>query len=167
MRILVFLHGTTIMHRAALGQTREERVKQVKRRDPSVTDYTAYVPVSNAVAKLARWQGQGADILYLSSHRMAENVAKDADVLERFGFPTGELLFRQPGEDYADVARRAMPDVLIEDDCESIGGQVQMTYPHLWPEEKARITGIVVREFEGIDHLLDTLVDLQGLREDS
>lgn len=155
MRILVFLHGTTIMHRTALGHSREERVAQVKRREPSVADFAAYVPIGNAVEKLTRWQQYGAEMLYLSSHRKAESVAKDAAVLQRYGFPSGEILYRQPGESYADVARRARPDVLIEDDCESIGGEIEMTYPHLQPEERARITGIVVREFEGIDHLPD------------
>jgi hypothetical protein len=164
MRILVFLHGTTIMHRAALGHTRQERVEQVKQQDPSVADYAAYVPVGDAVAKLAHWQRQGADICYLSSHRKPEHVAKDAAVLARFGFPAGEVLFRHPGESYAAVARMAMPDVLIEDDCESIGGEVEMTYPQLRPEEQAHITGIVVREFAGIDHLPNMLVDLQGIR---
>jgi hypothetical protein len=167
MRFLIFLHGTTIMHRAAVGHTREERVEQVQQRDPSVADYAAYVPVGEAVAKLAQWQRQGAQICYLSSHRKPEDVAKDAAVLERFGFPAGEVLFRQPGESYADVARRAMPDVLIEDDCESIGGEVEMTYPHLRPGEQARITGIVVREFEGIEHLPDTLGELWGMRAEN
>jgi hypothetical protein len=163
MRILVFLHGTTIMHQAALDQIREERVEQVKRRDPSVRDYATYVPVGNAVAKLAGWQRQGAELCYLSSHRSQTDVAKDAAVLERFGFPPGQVLFRQPGETYADAARRAMPDVLIEDDCASIGGEIEMTYPHLRREEQERITGIVVREFEGIDHLPDALADLQAV----
>ena len=156
LRILVFQHGTTIMHRTALGHSREERVEQVKLRDPSIKEYATYVPVGEAVAKLRRWEQQGAEILYLSSHRKPEDVARDAYVLERFGFPAGEMLFRRDSESSADVARRAMPDVIIEDDCESIGGQVEMTYPHLQPEEQARIVGIVVREFEGIDHLPDT-----------
>lgn len=160
MRILVFLHGTTIMHRAALGHSRAERVAQVKQREPSVADFAAYVPIGAAVEKLTRWQQSGVEILYLSSHRKAENVARDASVLQRCGFPSGEILFRQPGESYVDVARRARPDVLIEDDCESIGGEVEMTYPHLQPEEQARITGIGVREFEGIDHLPDDSMEL-------
>jgi cobyric acid synthase len=103
---------------------------------------------------------QGAEIVYLSSHRKPENVAMDASVLERFGFPAGEVLCRQEGQSYAAVARRVMPDVIIEDDCESIGGHVEMTYPHLPAEDQARIAGIVVHEFEGIDHLPDTLAHL-------
>jgi hypothetical protein len=49
MKILIFLHGTLIMHKSAEGKTREERVKQVMDGDPSVHDYASYIPVGNAV----------------------------------------------------------------------------------------------------------------------
>lgn len=160
MRILVFLHGTTIVHAAGAGLPREERVRQVREHHPSVRDYAAYMPIGGAAAKLRRWQKQGAEIAYLSSHRTPEDVAKDAAVLRRYEFPEGEVCFRQPGEDYGAAAERAQPDVLIEDDCESIGGAVEMTYPHLRAELRERVTSIVVREFEGIDHLPDDIAAL-------
>ena len=47
------------------------------------------------------------------------------------------------------------PDVLIEDDCKSIGGPRQMCITHVSPEVKRGITSIVVREFRGIDHLAE------------
>lgn len=53
MKIMVFLHGTAIMHKNAVGRMREERVKQVLgRRDESLYDFASYVPVDNAVRKL-------------------------------------------------------------------------------------------------------------------
>lgn len=155
MKIMVFLHGTAIMHRNALGRTREERVKQVLDGDKSVHDFASYVPVGNAVRKLQVWEEQGAEIVYLSSHKKAEDVEKDKVVLRNYGFPDGEVFFRQSGEQYSDVAERVLPDVLIEDDCESIGGEKEMTYPHIRPEIKAKIKSIVVKEFGGIDHLPD------------
>ena len=123
------------------------------------------MPVGEAVATLARWQGQGAQICYLSSHRRPQHVAQDIAVLKHFGLPAGEVLFGQPADGYADVARRALPDVLIEDECESLGGEVEMTYPHLRADAQARVTGIVVREFEEIDHLPDLLLEVGGVRE--
>ena len=39
--LLIFLHGTTIMHRNAAGKTREERVKQSLGREESVLDYVS------------------------------------------------------------------------------------------------------------------------------
>ena len=53
-----------------------------------------------------------------------------------------------------------MPDLLIEDDCRSIGGEAEMTYPHIDPGKKIFIQSIVVREFSGIDHLPDNLDEL-------
>jgi hypothetical protein len=121
MKILAFLHGTTIMHATALDRTREERVAQVRDRDPSVHDYASYVPVGNASEKLRTWERQGAEIAYMSSHRKPEDVAHDQAVLRRYGFPRGLMLYRQAEETYGDTAARVLPDVLIEDDCESIG----------------------------------------------
>ena len=157
MKIMVFLHGTAIMHRAALGKERRERVQQVFERDPSIRNFASYVPVDNSVRKLQAWSGQGAEIVYLSSHKKVEDVESDKIVLRNYDFPEGDVYFRQGDESYADVAERVLPDVLIEDDCESIGGEKEMTYPHIKPERKARIKSIVVREFIGIDHLPDEL----------
>ncbi|HET7421282.1 MAG TPA: hypothetical protein VFL27_12975 [Candidatus Dormibacteraeota bacterium] len=158
--MLVFLHGTTIMHPSAIGRTRAERVEQVRRaEDPGLRDYGSYVPVGDAVAKLRRWQDQGAEIVYLSSHRNPDDVALDASVLERFGFPQGRILARRRGESYGDIAGREMPDLLIEDDCESTGAS-EITFPQIAPELRARITSIIVPEFGGLDHLPDALSEL-------
>ncbi len=157
MKIMVFLHGTSIMHRAALGKTREERVQQVIAGAESVRDFASSIPVDGAVQKLDAWRQQGAEMVYLSSHTHEADVKKDRAVLQRYGFPAGPIYYRQNGEQYADVAAAVLPDVLIEDDCESIGGEPEMTYPHLDPEVRPRIKSIVVKEFQGIDHLPDDL----------
>ncbi|HLW00655.1 MAG TPA: hypothetical protein VKT82_18505 [Ktedonobacterales bacterium] len=161
MKLLIFLQGTTIMHRNATGHTRAERVQQVHAQEASVRDYAAYVPVGDAVHKLCRWSEQGAEIVYLSSHKRPDDVNKDQVVLRAYGFPAGQIAFCQEGERYQDVAERVLPDILIEDDCESIGGTIEMTYPHIRPEVQASITSIVVKEFEGIDHLPDDLATLR------
>lgn len=162
MKIMVFLHGTAIMHRGALGRTREERVQQVRDGEASIHDYASYMPVGQAAAKLRAWRDQGAEIVYLSSRRQADAIEQDRLVLQAYDFPAGPIYFRRDDERYCDVAERVMPDVLIEDDCESIGGERQMTYPHLGPEARARVQSIVVREFGGLDHLPDDLAALRG-----
>ncbi len=81
MKILIFLHGTTIMHKSGLGRTREWRVRQVVEKDKSIFDYASYVPVGDAVKKLQNWKKQGAEILYLSSHENSNDVEKDKFVL--------------------------------------------------------------------------------------
>lgn len=160
MKILVFLHGTTIMHKAAIGHAREEIVNQVIAGDKSVHDYASYVPVGQAVKKLKAWQQQGVEILYLSSHETMEDVEKDKSVLKKHGFPDGQVLFRQKGKQYQDIAERIVPDVLIEDDCESIGGEAEMTITQVKPAIKTKIKSIVVKEFGGVDHLPDKISEL-------
>ncbi len=158
MKILIFLQGTTIMHRNAAGKTREERVRQsLGKEDPTLDDYESYVPVGNAVGKLDNWINQGAEIIYLSAHEHEVDVEKDKLVLRKFNFPEGDVLFRKDGETYKDIAERIIPDVLIEDDCESIGGEKEMTITFVRSDIKQRIKLIVVKEFQGIDHLPDEI----------
>lgn len=160
VRIMVFLHGTVIMHRGGVGKTPVERGQQVRDREASVHRYEDYVPIGDACEKLHRWQREGAEIVYLSSHRNAEDVEKDRLVLARHGFPGGPVLYRRGAQTYADLAERALPAVLIEDDCESIGGEAQMTYPHVRPDLQRAIRSIVVPEFAGIDDLPAALEEL-------
>jgi hypothetical protein len=153
MKILIFTEGTIIMHKNAVGHTRDEIVQQVEDKEESVHDYKSYVPVANAVKKLQNWKNDGAEILYLTSRRKPEEIQQIQNVLKKFKFPDGQLLFRQKDEEYKDVAERIIPDVLIEDDCESIGGIDEMTITHVKPEIKKIISSIPIKEFGGIDHL--------------
>jgi len=161
-RILVFLHGTTIMHRGGLSIGREERVAQVRAGERSVGDFASYVPIGNAPDTLRRWEAAGAELAYLSSHRAPADLAADESVVRRYGFPRGAVHHRRDAETYADVVARVEPDVLIEDDCESIGGAAEMVSPHLSPDLRSRITSVVVLEFGGIDGLPDRPDDLLG-----
>lgn len=148
------------MHAEAVGLARVEIVRQIRERKIAIIDYAAHVPIGHAVEKLRTWQHQGAQIVYLTSRTKPDQVAAIQNVLKRHGFPEGELFYRRSGEAYADVAERVMPDVLIEDDCASIGGESEMTYPHLKPTVQARIQSITVPEFGGIDHLTNHLAEL-------
>ena len=150
------------MHKNAKGLTREEIIKQALEGDESIHDYALYIPVGNAVKELQEWKEQGAKICYLSSHKNAKDVEKDKFVLKKYTFPDGQIFYRRNGEEYKDVVERIrpLPDVIVEDDCESIGGKVKMVYPNLKPELKNRIKSIVVREFEGIDYIPDKISEL-------
>jgi hypothetical protein len=162
MKILVFLHGTTIMHKNAKGLARREIVEQVMESEESIHDYVSYIPVGNPVKKLQEWKGQGAEICYLSSHRNAKDVEKDKSVLKKYAFPDGQIFYRRNKEEYKDVVERIrpLPDLIVEDDCESIGGKVEMVYPNLKPEPKNKIKSIVVKEFHGIDCIPDKISEL-------
>ncbi|MBU0476672.1 hypothetical protein KKB68_01510, partial [Patescibacteria group bacterium] len=80
---------------------------------------------------------------------------------QRYNFPEGEVLYRKDGESYKGLAEKIIPDVLIEDDCESIGGEKEMTITFVRPYIKRRTKSVVVKEFQGIDHLPD---DIKSLR---
>lgn len=185
MTILIFTEGTVLMHSSAKGKTREEIVQQSKEfgiqmeekslafQDTAsygtdsggIHDYQGYIPVHNAVEKIKKFKKQGATIFYLTSRRVKEEIEAIRNVLEKNDFPDSQnLLYRQQGEDYKDVAERLMPDILIEDNCESIGGEKEMTYIHMSGDAKARVHSITVKEFSGIDYLPDNLGQLKTYR---
>ena len=178
MKILVFTEGTILMHRNAKGVSRDEAVRQskqagiqqeartlsydtksLKEAEPgSPYDFTSYIPVRHAAEKLMRWKKQGAIILYLTSRRIKKEVEAIRTILKKYSFPdANNLYFRHQGEDYKDVAEKLMPDIIVEDDCESIGGEIEMTYPHIKTDLKERIKPIIVKELGGIDDLPDNL----------
>ncbi|MFH1631205.1 MAG: methyltransferase domain-containing protein [Candidatus Aenigmatarchaeota archaeon] len=177
IKIMVFLHGTTIMHKTAFGVSAKERLKQVARGDKSVCDQSSYVPIGNVIKKLKKWKAQGADILYLSpltkskSVRVDERASeKDFDgeksVLLRYGFPKGRLYHRKTGEQYKDIVEKAIPDVLIEDDCKSIGGVKEMSITYVRSNIKKKIVSMIVKEFNGIDNLPDDIHDFGVIHMD-
>jgi hypothetical protein len=155
MRIGVFLHGTAIMHAAAARVQRDERVQQVRHREPSVRDFAAYVPTPGSVEKLVAWQRCGATIVYLSSHRRHDSVRADESVLGRYGFPVGAVYWRREGEEYGSLVERLGLDVLVEDDCESIGGTAQTCAAQLSPAGRQSVRCIVLPEFSGLSDLPD------------
>lgn len=160
MRIMVFTEGTIFTHSDWIGLAREEIVRRVK--EGESPDYAGIIPIGNAAGKLQAWSHAGAEIIYLTSRRKPIEVEQVKEVLQRYDFPMGQLFFRETGEEYKDVAERAKPDIIVEDDCESIGGEIEMTYPGIRPEIKAEIVSVVVKEFGGIDHLLGIPSDLMS-----
>ncbi len=161
MKILIFTEGTLLMHENAVWHSREEIVQQVKNKDPSVKNYSSYVPIGRCIDKLKEWKEKGAVLIYLTSRTTPEEIEAIQNVLTLYEFPEGKLEHRKKlagalgllSEGYKDVVERIMPDILIEDDCESIGGEKEMCYPNVKPEIKSRIKSIVVKEFEGIDNV--------------
>jgi hypothetical protein len=151
------------MHKGARGYSRNVVVRQVlERKDPSLYDWKSYIPIGNAAHKLRLWKNQGAEIMYLTSRTKTTEIEDIKNVLQKNSFPEGKLIFRRKGEEYRDVAERTFPEIIVEDDCESIGGKEQMTYTHIKPELRKRIRSIVVKEFGGTDHLSDNISSLNA-----
>ena len=160
MKILIFTEGTILMHKSALGHTREQTVRQALENKSAVKNFSEYVPTGNAIGKIRMWKEQGGEIIYFSSRRTSEQLNDIRSVLEKYNFPAGEFEYRKGGETYKDAGERIVPDILIEDDCETIGGEKEMTYPHIAVEARGKIKSVVVKEFEGIDHLPDDISSL-------
>lgn len=114
--------------------------------------HNSYVPIGRAVELIKSWEEQGANIVYCTSRK--KKAANDmADILKKYGFAGTFLTAREPKESYADIVEVLQPDILIEDDCKSIGGAWQMCITKVSPQIKQKIKSIVVPEFKGIDHL--------------
>lgn len=156
------------MHKSTTGLTREQIVTQViDGKDPSLHDWKHYIPIGNGACKVGLWKKQGAEIFYLTSRTKRTDVEAISHVLQKYRFPSGQLLYRKDRQQYKDVAEKVFPDIIVEDDCNSIGGEDEMTYAHIRPELKRRIRLVKVKEFEGIDHLpedIHILMCWQGQR---
>lgn len=164
MIILIFTEGTILMHSDAAGKLREDIIRQIADNSASVEDYAAYIPIGNASQKINNWVKQGAVIYYLTSRTSRKEINDIKNVLIRYDFPlNNNILFRKENESYSDVAEQLKPDVLIEDDCESIGGEAEMTITNMKPELKSKIKSVVMKEFEGIGHLPDNISNLRPL----
>jgi hypothetical protein len=116
-----------------------------------------YIPVKNSVAKIEKWRSQGAKIGYLTSRKSQESVHAIKEQLLRFGFEGDFLYSRSKGETYKNVVEALCPDILIEDDCKSIGGACQTAIRWVDKTLKSKIHSIIVKEFCGIEHLPDSL----------
>lgn len=64
-----------------------------------------------------------------------------------------EILCREKGEQYSEIVERIRPNILIEDDCKSIGGQKEWCITNVRNELKEGILSIIVPEFKGIDDI--------------
>jgi len=165
MKILIFTEGTALMHASARYVSREERVKQSSSKSDDVKNFRNYIPNGNAVLKIQNWKNQGAEIYYLTSSTTPKKVDDTCFVLRKYNFPDHQnLLFRKENEAYKDVAEQLMPAIFIEDDCESIGGEIEMTYPHIHSELQKKIHSIIVKEFAGIDHLPSDIKNLKTFK---
>ena len=64
-----------------------------------------------------------------------------------------KILCREKEEQYNDLVESILPDILIEDDCKSIGGEKEWCITNVKEEIKKNIKSIIVEEFRGIDNI--------------
>lgn len=143
--IMVFAEGTILKSKSWL----------------SLYNHNTYIPIGNAVSIIESWQSQGANIIYCTS-RKKKQAEKIASLIKKHGFKGSLLVAREQKESYKDIVEMLQPDILIEDDCKSIGGAWQMCITKVNPEIKEKIVSIIVPEFKGIDSLNIDIERLQG-----
>ena len=83
-----------------------------------------------------------------------------AELLSKYSFVGVYLVARESRESYKDIIEELKPNILIEDDCKSIGGSWQMCIHKVEPRIKEKIKSIVVAEFKGIDQLTTEVNEL-------
>lgn len=123
-------------------------------------NHASYIPINNAVKIIKTWEEQGAQIIYFTSRKKLKQVHEIKEILLQYNFPGRYLYYREKGQRYKDIVELVLPDILIEDDCRSIGGKWQMCITYIRPEVKRRVKSIVVEEFGGIDNLPSLLSEL-------
>ena len=134
MKIMVFIEGTTFKTRFPMFL---------------FTKY-GYKPIGNVVENVNAWKKAGHDI-YLCSYVRKRRYNFIKHIMDFYGMKYTEILCREKGEQYREIVERIKPDILIEDDCKSIGGQKEWCITNVREEIKAGIRSIIVPEFNGID----------------
>lgn len=143
-KIMIFVEGTILKPKSILLQY----------------SHRSYVPIGKAVSLINRWHAQGAEIVYCTYHKEVNKVNETADMLKDFGFLGSKIYYRAQNQSYKDVVDIIHPDILIEDDCYSIGGAKEMCITFVPTHMKERIKSIVVKEFKGIDSLSPNYLEL-------
>lgn len=143
-RIFIFTEGTVLGPRNKLEQFAVSR----------------YVPIGGCVSLIRLWREQGAEICYITSRKTPKAVGAVKKLLLGYGFAGSRLYYRASKQAYSTLIEEARPDILIEDDCQSIGGAEQMCITHVKPAIRQAITSIAVNEFAGIDPLPPSLDEL-------
>lgn len=144
IKIMIFTEGTVLKPKNKVG----------------LFSFSSYIPIADCVCKIQSWQQQGAEIVYCTSRSSKRQVNQIASLLNKYHFAGTKLYYREPKQKYNEIVEIVMPNILIEDDCKSIGGQWQMCITYVEPRLKSKIKSIVVEEFGGIDHLPTSISDM-------
>lgn len=109
-----------------------------------------YRPIGKAVDIINSLYKQGNEI-YLCTYVKKNRIKFIESILKYNNIEYTKLIYRDKKENYCDLVEKIRPDVLIEDDCKSIGGEKEMCITNVKEEIKKNIKSIVVEEFKGID----------------
>lgn len=136
-KIMIFIEGTTFYTKPFLFLFSKK----------------GYVPIGNAVGIINALHDTGNKI-YLCSYVKKRRYNFIKAVINSYGVKYDDILCRDKGEQYSDLVEKVCPDILIEDDCNSIGGEKNWCITGVRADIKQHIKSIVVKEYQGIDDVI-------------
>lgn len=146
MKIMIFIEGTTFYTKPVLFLFSKH----------------GYKPIGNTVDIINSLHSKGHDI-FLCSYVRKNRYNFIKSVIDFYGIAYTEILCRDKGERYSDIVERVCPDVLIEDDCKSVGGEKNCCINGVREDMRANIKSIIVPEFSGIDNII---IEIDGGNND-
>lgn len=135
-KIMVFIEGTTFYTKPFLFLFSKK----------------GYEPLGKSIKIINDLFDRGNEI-YLCSYVRKKRYYFIKSIMDYYKVNYTEILCRDKGEQYSDLVERICPDILIEDDCASIGGEKEWCITNVREDNRKRIKSIIVKEFEGIDSI--------------
>ena len=135
-KIMIFIEGTTFYTKPFLFLFSKK----------------GYLPLGKSIDIVNNAFNRGNEI-YLCSYVRKYRYHFIKSIMDYYKINYTEILCRDKGEQYSDLVERICPDVLIEDDCESIGGEKEWCITNVSENVKKSIKSIIVKEFKGIDSI--------------
>ena len=111
-----------------------------------------YKPLGNSIRTVNDLFDKGNEI-YLCSYVLKNRYVFIKAIMDYYKINYTQILCRDKGEKYSDLVERVRPDILIEDDCASIGGEKEWCITNVSEDIGTNIKSIIVKEFNGIDHI--------------
>ena len=111
-----------------------------------------YVPIGKSIKIINELYDKGNEI-YLCSYVRKNRFAFIKSIMDYYKIKYTKILCREKDEQYNDLVESILPDILIEDDCKSIGGEKEWCITNVKEEIKQNIKSIIVEEFRGIDNI--------------
>ena len=135
-KIMIFIEGTTFYTKPFLF----------------LFSKRGYIPIGNSIKIINDLYNKGNEI-YLCSYVRKNRYNFIKSIVDYYKINYTEILCRDKKEQYSDLVERIIPDILIEDDCKSIGGEKQWCITNVKEDVKRNIKSIIVEEFNGIDNI--------------
>jgi hypothetical protein len=140
-KIMIFIEGTTFYTKPVLFLFSKK----------------GYVPIGKSIEIINELYDKGNEI-YLCSYVRKNRYTFIKSVMDYYKIKYTKILCREKEEQYKDLVESILPDILIEDDCKSIGGEKEWCITNVKEEMKQNIKSIIVEEFSGIDNIENNIL---------